>query len=614
MPALSICDGLRLDAPPGGFVCTGLTLPAGAAFATVQTTADRAGWPVPLLQDNDEWVLLAPLLVNTSGAYSGLVTYRLLGADGDELASVTGTLESSSVEVTDPAAVLRPWASAQATAWGAAGDVQSREVGIRLGLLTELYATAASRSVAATLVNGAPRSLEWSDAVSVAQAVAQARSELSGAGLGSEWSSLPAELTRASFPLLPGLAAETGSDGARFADPVSAIAVGVVVGLLWDTALVQGFVTWVQDEAWEDASASIRGILGDESAAGADGLCDDPLGSPPPSEGFQCIEWNPDEPLAAELSELLPSLEDADPDAPFSPSPEGTVAGECGDGTDNDGDGAVDGDDVDCEGSGAPVATGERITGPHGGTLVRISAGTFDMGCTAGQSDCYDDESPVMPVTLTHDFYMGETEVTQGEYQAVMGSNPSYFPSCGSTCPVEDVSWHEAAAFTNAVSTSAGLTECYACSGSGTSASCSVAVAPYTCDGYRLPTEAEWEGAARCGEDLLYAGSNTVGDVGWYTENSDHMTHAVAGKDPNACGLYDMSGNVWEWTQDGYDSGYYTSAGRTDPTGVSSDRNWVSRGGSWDFGASYARVARRISLDPGDRDGYRGLRLTRTLP
>jgi formylglycine-generating enzyme required for sulfatase activity len=194
-----------------------------------------------------------------------------------------------------------------------------------------------------------------------------------------------------------------------------------------------------------------------------------------------------------------------------------------------------------------------------------------------------------------------------------MGSNPSYFSSCESTCPVEQVSWHMAAAFANAVSSAEGLTECYSCSGSGASTSCSAAMDPYTCDGYRLPTEAEWEGAARCGEDPLYAGSDTVGDVGWYALNSSSRTHAVARKAPNACGLYDMGGNVYEWTQDLYDSGYYTSSGRTEPTSASTGAGRVARGGGWLSSASSLRVANRGSTSPGFRLDYIGFRLARTI-
>jgi formylglycine-generating enzyme required for sulfatase activity len=192
-----------------------------------------------------------------------------------------------------------------------------------------------------------------------------------------------------------------------------------------------------------------------------------------------------------------------------------------------------------------------------------------------------------------------------------MGYNPSRFSSCGSTCPVENVSWHEAAAFANAASAAAGLSRCYTCTGSGTSISCSAPSTVYTCTGYRLPAEAEWEGAARCGEDLLYAGGTTIDAVAWYTSNSGGRTHAVASKAANACGLYDMSGNVWEWTNDWY--GAYAS-GATDPSGPASGSVRVVRGGSWLGGPQDARVAHRHDVAPGGRYNNLGVRLLRTAP
>jgi formylglycine-generating enzyme required for sulfatase activity len=280
---------------------------------------------------------------------------------------------------------------------------------------------------------------------------------------------------------------------------------------------------------------------------------------------------------------------------------------------DGDDDGATATDSVtvdppELSGSGTVDLT------QSGMDFVTLYAGRFDMGCTAGQSSCNSDESPVMPVTLTHDYYLGETEVTQGQYQALMGSNPSYWSSRGSTHPVENLSWYMAAAFANAVSTAAGLTQCYTCTGSGTSVSCSVAMNPYSCDGYRLPTEAEWEGAARCGEDLLYAGSNDVANVGWYSSNSGSTSHAVATKSPNACGLYDMSGNVWEFTQDWYSSTYYTSSGRTDPIGASSGSATPGRGGGYGFAADRLRVAYRYQFGQSSGYGFLGFRLARTAP
>ena len=244
--------------------------------------------------------------------------------------------------------------------------------------------------------------------------------------------------------------------------------------------------------------------------------------------------------------------------------------------------------------------------------MIKIEAQTFEMGCTAGMSTCGSAEFPVHFVTLTNDFYIGETEVTQGEYEAMMGTNPSSFSSCGSDCPVEMVSWHMSAAFANAVSDSESLEQCYTCTGSGTSTNCSIAVEPYSCGGYRLPTEAEWEAAARCGEDTLYAGSTVIGDVAWYDGNSSGTTHTVATKASNACGLYDMTGNLWEWGQDWYSRTYYSSSPGTDPVGATSGDVRVLRGGCWGNYPEFARVTYRLNYLPPDRFPSYGLRLLRT--
>jgi sulfatase modifying factor 1 len=251
------------------------------------------------------------------------------------------------------------------------------------------------------------------------------------------------------------------------------------------------------------------------------------------------------------------------------------------------------------------------MTHPGGGEMILIPAGTFDMGCTTAQQAtgyCASPESPVHSVTLTHDFYMGETEVTQGEYQAVMGTNPSYFSSCGSTCPVEYITWHEMAEYANALSVADGLTECFTC----TNGSCTTPNSPYTCDGYRLPTEAEWEYAARAGTDYVYAGSNTLGDVAWYSSNASSQTHPVAQKLPNDWGLYDMTGNVWEWVWDWYDSSYYSSSPSSDPEGATSASYRVFRGGCLNNGASLARVAVRYGGTWSGRYDSIGFRLSRT--
>ena len=173
-------------------------------------------------------------------------------------------------------------------------------------------------------------------------------------------------------------------------------------------------------------------------------------------------------------------------------------------------------------------------------TMVKVDGGTFTMGATPEQgSDAYGDQKPAHQVKLS-DYYIGETEVTQELWQAVMGSNPSNFK--GSNLPVEEVSWNDGQKF-------------------------------------RLPTEAEWEYAARGGaksRGYKYSGSNNIGDVAWYIDNSGFKTHSVKTKSPNELGLYDMSGNVWEWCQDWYDS--YGSSAQTNPTGASSGSPWRQLG------------------------------------
>ena len=218
-------------------------------------------------------------------------------------------------------------------------------------------------------------------------------------------------------------------------------------------------------------------------------------------------------------------------------------------------------------------------------TMKYVEGGTFQMGATSEQgSDANDNEKPVHSVTLSG-YWIGETEVTQELWQAVMGSNPSYFS--GTNLPVEKVSWNDIVNdFLPKLNNLTGKQ-------------------------FRLPTEAEWEYAARGGkasQGYKYAGSNTIGDVAWYTDNSSSKTHAVKTKLPNELGLYDMSGNVYEWCSDWY--GNYSSGSQTNPQGPSSGSYRVLRGGSWD--SSACRVSFRVSflpVDPGiGIDGF-GFRL-----
>ncbi|MBR4838137.1 MAG: SUMF1/EgtB/PvdO family nonheme iron enzyme [Bacteroidales bacterium] len=214
--------------------------------------------------------------------------------------------------------------------------------------------------------------------------------------------------------------------------------------------------------------------------------------------------------------------------------------------------------------------------------MVDVKGGTFTMGGTAEQgSDAYDSEKPTHSVTL-NDYYIGKFEVTQELWQAVMGSNPSYFE--GNNLPVEDVSWNDVQEFIKKLNQKIGAN-------------------------FRLPTEAEWEYAARGGNKsrgYKYSGSNNIG-VAWYTDNSGYNTHQVGTKSPNELGIYDMSGNVWEWCQDWY--GSYSSGSQTNPTGPASGSRRVLRGGSWGSRARICRVSDRGSSDPGNRYNDYGFRL-----
>ena len=216
-------------------------------------------------------------------------------------------------------------------------------------------------------------------------------------------------------------------------------------------------------------------------------------------------------------------------------------------------------------------------------TMIVVKGGTFQMGATSSHAD--NDEKPVHNVTLS-DYYIGETEVTQELWQAVMGKNPSY--SKGNKKPVEQVSWNDCQEFIKKLNQLTGKN-------------------------FRLPTEAEWEYAARGGNkslDYKYSGSGIVGSIAWCDGNSGSKTHDVKTKQANELGIYDMSGNVWEWCQDWYDSGYYSSSPVNNPTGPTSGSRRVSRGGSWNYGAECCRVSYRDNCDPDRNYDYLGLRLS----
>ncbi len=259
-----------------------------------------------------------------------------------------------------------------------------------------------------------------------------------------------------------------------------------------------------------------------------------------------------------------------------------------------------------------------------GGPLVKIVAGQFKMGSLASEL-CRESDEDLHQVTLTHDFWIFPHEVTQAQFMTAMGYNPSFHSSCGSNCPVENVTWHEAAAYCNALSTAQKLGQCYTCQGSGASVKCTTASVfsgggIYSCPGYRLPTEAEWEYAARAGTTTsLYSGAITsctkadakVGSIAWYSGNTS-STMPVGQKQKNAWGLFDLHGNVWEWNHDWYQSTLGTS-NVTDPWGGPTGTHRCCRGGAFYDKPRYLRSASRGVCLPGSRDYWKGLRCVRTV-
>jgi len=215
--------------------------------------------------------------------------------------------------------------------------------------------------------------------------------------------------------------------------------------------------------------------------------------------------------------------------------------------------------------------------------MVLVRGGTFWMGCSGvHNSNCSYDENPIRNITVSN-FHIGKYEITQKQWVKIMGANPSKFK--GDNLPVENVTWIEVQEFISRLNKMTGKK-------------------------YRLPTEAEWEYAARGGaksESYLYSGSNNIYDVAWMSENSGGKTHPVGGHKPNELGLYDMSGNVYEWLNDWY--GVYKDTPQTDPKGPDAGQKRVGRGGAWNSSMSACRVSSRAVDSPGNRDPNCGFRL-----
>lgn len=231
--------------------------------------------------------------------------------------------------------------------------------------------------------------------------------------------------------------------------------------------------------------------------------------------------------------------------------------------------------------------------------LAWINGGTFTMGSAVNESGRTDREGPRHQVTVDS-FYIGKYPVTQEKYLELMGTNPSYFK--GANLPVEQVSWFDAVEYCNRLSLSEGLEPAYTVTGNNVSWN-------YGSNGYRLPTEAEWEYACRAGTVTPYYSGSSANDAGWHSGNSGGSTHPVGEKQPNPWGLYDMHGNVLEWCWDWL--GPYTGETQANPRGPASGSSRVYRGGGWYFAAQQSRSAFRFGNHPFLRSYVIGFRLVR---
>ncbi len=245
-----------------------------------------------------------------------------------------------------------------------------------------------------------------------------------------------------------------------------------------------------------------------------------------------------------------------------------------------------------CQKAGsARIATNlpPTITTKGGLEMVQIPAGSFQMGRRAGKED------EALPHTVTLDaFLIDKYEVTQAEFEKHQLPNPSHFK--GAALPVEQVTWAQAAIYCNARSKAEGLKPCY----NEDTAACD-----FQADGYRLPTEAEWEYACRAGNDSDFGFGSDVrklGDYGWFADNSGKKTHPVGEKKPNAWGLFDMHGNVAEWCNDVYDEDYYRASPAENPHGPADGKEYVLRGGAWKSPAEALRSSSRLAESPGFSD------------
>jgi sulfatase modifying factor 1 len=285
------------------------------------------------------------------------------------------------------------------------------------------------------------------------------------------------------------------------------------------------------------------------------------------------------------------------------------------------------GNDAVAQGDGASGCEHPAVVKSCSNGWCRVPPGCFWMGSPKDEP-CRILNEDRHPVTLTHGFEIKTTEVTQPQFETLMG----YYPSVCESCPAEAVSWHEAAAYCNALSAKQNLAQCYVCSGSGETVSCSEdprynGPAVHACPGYRLPTEAEWEYACRAGATTAYPnGPNdpeacstcevkdeNADAIAWYCANAYGFSKAVGVKQPNGWGLFDMAGNVWEWCHDWYQESL-GAAPETDPRGPAAGEKRVVRGGAYSKYSQTVRAAIREFRPPAQRYPDVGFRCIRTTP
>jgi|MDSW01.1.fsa_nt_gb formylglycine-generating enzyme required for sulfatase activity len=292
--------------------------------------------------------------------------------------------------------------------------------------------------------------------------------------------------------------------------------------------------------------------------------------------------------------------------------------------------------DAEPESSPEPTTFQETVTedvepeSPVVNPMVRLHPGAFIMGTTF-ETGRWENEGPQHTVAFTRTVEMQSHEVTQQQWEFAFDSQPSKDTTCGKDCPVESVNWYEALHYANWLSQSEGLETCYnligcdeSCIGCGRICE-EVEFSGLDCQGYRLPTEAEWEYAARAGTHTAYynghasnenksttcSQDSSLDNIGWYCANAGSSIQPVAGLLPNAWGLFDMSGNVQEWVWDRY--GDYSSRAITDPLGAQTGDLRVARGGAWDYISAGCRAAYREPLTPETSNDTTGFRLARTL-